>query len=103
MTAESSAMAFVPMPGVFVPFSVVQQLDESLAALYGLIEAGLTIITDEVPEGIEVTIITFGTVAAFFRLYHTLNNARLLQRTSFDASAFNAPASDRSVWHRPAL
>lgn len=95
MSTQSHTTVSAPLPGVYVPPEVIAQLDDALAALYGLIEAVLKLVEDEVPEGFEKRILCSGLVTWFAKLYHTLNNARLLFFTSFDASM-----SGYSAWHR---
>lgn len=70
------------LPGVYVPRSVIDELDRCLPALYGLIEAAISIIEVELPEGSEKRLICSGLVAWYFHVYTALNNARLLYLTS---------------------
>lgn len=78
-------------PGVYVPREVIDRIDEALAALYGLIEAAIAMIEEELPEGIEASLITYGLVSHFFMFYHTVNDAKLLSATSFDTNGAARP------------
>jgi hypothetical protein len=95
MPTQSHTTVAIAPPGVYVPSTVIAQIDEALAALYGLIEAVLRLVEDEIPEGSEKRIICSGLVTWLFKLYHTLNDARLLFYTSLDANA-----SVYAAWQR---
>ena len=95
MATHSHANVAIAPSGVYVPPTVIAQLDDALAALYGLIEAVLKLVEDEIPEGSEKRLICSGLVTWFFKLYHTLNDARLLFFTSLDANA-----STHAAWRR---
>lgn len=68
--------------GILVPLSVVDQLDQCLPSLYGLIEAAIQMMED-LPPGIEVTLIRTGLIDRFFQLYHILNGNRIIFLTAF--------------------
>lgn len=91
MPTQPDATAVATDSGVFVPHAVIVQLDEALAALYGLIEAAIAMIEEDVPEGIEASVITYGLVSHFFMFYHILNDAKLLFATSFDTGETSRP------------
>lgn len=66
------------LEGVYVPKSVIDKLDRSLPALYGLIEAALAIIQEQLPSNSETALICAGLVTYYFDVYHDLDEASLL-------------------------
>lgn len=91
MPTQQDAAGASNLNDVFVPRDVIDQIDEALAALYGLIQAAIDFIEEYPPPGSEATLITYGLVEYFFRLYNALNNARLLFSTAFDKDNAHRP------------
>ena len=71
------------MPGVYVAPHIIAQLDDLLGGLYGLVNSGVELISEDVPDGTEKHIICTGLITHFFLLYHTLNAVGLLRDISY--------------------
>lgn len=84
MPNEQNPSIHLTLPGVYVPHSIILQLDEALAALYGLLNSAIEFINEDVAEGTEKHIVCVGSISHFFNLYDLMVAAGLLSDIVFD-------------------